>query len=74
MQASLKITSANAETCERALSSLRDHLEILAQRTKVYPVECTFGEYRFVFRSREDITNLIEILRVELAAYARQAA
>jgi hypothetical protein len=73
MQTSLKITSANAETCERALCSLRDHLEVLAQKTKIYPVECLFGEYRFVFTSRDDITRLIESLTVQLDAYRKAA-
>lgn len=73
MQTSLKITSANAETCERTLSSLRDHLEVLARKTKTYPVECIFGEYRFVFTSRADIISLIDILTVQLAVYRKAA-
>jgi hypothetical protein len=73
MQEPVKITRANAETCEAALKSLRDHLEVLAQKTKTYPVECVFGEYRFVFTSRADITRLIDVLSAQLAAF-RQAA
>lgn len=69
----IKITRANAETCEVALKSLRDHLEILAQKTKTYPIECTFGEYRFVFTSRADITRLIDVLDTQLTEYRKAA-
>jgi plasmid stabilization system protein ParE len=65
----VEITATNADECERALENLRDHLDTLARMTERYPVECSFGGYRFVFTSRVDITTLISVLGSKLASY-----
>lgn len=69
----IQITKVNADECDRALQALRDHLDELAQMTEKYPVECSFGGYRFVFTSKAHIEALIVALDMKLAAY-RSAA
>ena len=69
----LTITHKNFYECERASHELRAHLDELARMTQKYPVECTFAEYRFMFRSRADIVALLAQLDEKLASF-RQAA
>lgn len=73
MGRSVKITRSNATSIEEALNELRARLDELARLTESYPVECSFGGYRFVFSSREDIQGLIDVLDEKLRDYRAAA-
>jgi hypothetical protein len=65
----LTITNKNFRECQSASEELRAHLDLLARMTQQYPVECTFGGYRFIFRTRQDVIDLIAQLDEKLASF-----
>jgi hypothetical protein len=73
MGKTLKVTRANLSLCEDALRELRSALEDIARMTRRYPVECIFGEFRFVFSSRRDVEDLLEILGSRITEFKAAA-
>lgn len=69
----VKITSKNVVLCEKALRALRDNLAEFVTLTLEYPVEFAFGDYRFVFTSEQNITDLIAVLDAKINAYRAAA-
>jgi hypothetical protein len=66
----LKIDECNVSTYEETSDALRIDLEELVKRIRRYPVICEFGEgYRVVFRSREDIEGLIQLLQSKISEF-----
>lgn len=63
-----EINRDNVDSMDLFRDALVRDLEELARMTERYPVECQFGELRFVFTSREDIEHLISRLRGEIEA------
>jgi hypothetical protein len=70
----IRVTPSNFQAVNRADKMLRSNLERLAEMTLKYPVECTFAEYRFIFRTRADIEGLIQAIDGKLKEYRRAAA
>ena len=68
-----EITRKNVDSLDAFKAALVRHLEELARMTERYPVECRFGDFRFVFTSRRDIECLIGELTGRIDAVRRAA-
>lgn len=69
MGSKIIITKDNVEVFRGAAAALKAHLTKLVEMTKEYPVECSFGGYRFVFERESEILELISALDSKLKAF-----
>lgn len=65
----IDVTEQNFVLCGDALRSLRRNLPTLVEMTREHPIECSFGSYSFLFKSKEDIDKLIRALEQKLKDY-----
>ncbi len=68
-----KPASENVTSCDFDLRAIHLRLEMLAQMTRDYPLECSLGTVDFLFESRDEIQLLIQSLTAELSE-SRDAA
>jgi hypothetical protein len=65
--------SENVTPCDYDLRAIHLQLEMLAQMTKDYPLQCSLGTVDFLFESRDEIQILIQSLTADLSE-SRDAA
>ena len=58
----LEVTHENVALCRKFRESLINDMPDLASMIRQRPVECWFGEYRFVFSSLQDVRDLVDVL------------
>jgi hypothetical protein len=56
--------------CDDDLRTIHLQLEMLAQMTTDYPLECSLGTCSFLFDSRDEIQILLESLTEELSQFS----
>lgn len=73
MSKQLQVDESVYELFCEARDELIGNLEELARLTERYPVEITFGNYRFVFNTVDEIHELIQDMNEKIAAYEAAA-
>ena len=73
MRETRKAAYEQADLGDDDLMAIQVQLEMLAQVTKDYPLECSLGTYDLLFESRDDIEIHIESLTEEISE-SRNAA
>jgi hypothetical protein len=73
MGSATKAADESVTPCGDDLRAIHLRLEMLAQMTRDYPLECSLGTCDFLFESRDEIQTLLESLTEELSE-SRDAA
>ena len=67
MGSATEAADRNVTPCDDDLKAIHLRLEMLAQMTRDYPLECSLGTCDFLFESRDEIQTLLESLTEELS-------
>jgi hypothetical protein len=67
MGSASKSDHENVTPCGDDLRAIHLRLEMLAQMTRNYPLECSLGTCDFLFESRDEIQTLLESLTEEIS-------